>query len=194
MKPRNKTERKVVKLSDRIPELSDKQREWAIKTCISEDDAYKYGDRFSRGCFYLVCTFKGWQVLRYFQVRVKFRFHKMVKEKIYFKECMQKWLKDGEYVFLARQRTCGYIEDAFSAFGKLEVRTHTVWSFLGDPRDIGFDGVYYASVQGKYKYALRDFGEKILCDEIFRSVNANPYLTTNCVDVLKNYLILRTKR
>ena len=51
MKPRNKTEREVVKLSDRIPELSDKQREWAIKTCISEDDAYKYGDRFSRGCF-----------------------------------------------------------------------------------------------------------------------------------------------
>lgn len=59
MKPRNKTEREVVKLSDRIPELSDKQREWAIKTCISEDDAYKYGDRYSRGCFYLVCTFKG---------------------------------------------------------------------------------------------------------------------------------------
>ena len=178
MKPRNKTEREVVKLSDRIPELSDKQREWAIKTCISEDDAYKYSDRFSRGCFYLVCTFKGWQVLRYFQVRVKFRFHKMVKEKIYFKECMQQWLKDGEYVFLAKQRTSGYIEDAFSAFGKLEVRTHTVWSFLGDPRDIGFDGVYYASVQGKYKYALRDFGEKILCDEIFRSVNANPYNET----------------
>lgn len=80
--------------------------------------------------------------------------------------------------FLAKQRTSGYIEDAFSAFGKLEVRTHTVWSFLGDPRDIGFDGVYYASVQGKYKYALRDFGEKILCDEIFRSVNANPYNET----------------
>lgn len=178
MKPRNKTEREVVKLSERIPELSDKQREWAIKTCISEDDAYKYGDRFSRGCFYLVCTFKGWQVLRYFQVRVKFRFQKMVKEKIYFKECMQQWLKDGEYVFLAKQRTSGYIVDAFSAFGKLEVRTHTLWSGLGDPRDIGFDGVYYASVQDKYKYALRDFMEKIPCDDIFRSVNANTYNET----------------
>lgn len=178
MKPRNKTEREVVKLSDRIPELSDKQREWAIKTCISEDDAYKYGDRYSRGCFYLVCTFKGWQVLRYFQVRVKFRFHKMVKEKIYFNECMQQWLKEGEYVFLAKQRTSGYIVDAFSAFGKLEVRTHTVWSSLGDPRDIGFDGVYYASVQDKYKYALRDFKKKIPCDEIFRSVNANTYNET----------------
>lgn len=48
MKPRNKTEREIVKFSNMIPELSDKQREWAIKTCISEDDAYKYSDRFSR--------------------------------------------------------------------------------------------------------------------------------------------------
>ena len=91
---------------------------------------------------------------------------------------MQQWLKDGEYVFLAKQRTSGYTVDAFSAFGKLEVRTHTLWSGLGDPRDIGFDGVYYASVQDKYKYALRDFREKIPCDEIFRSVNANTYNET----------------
>lgn len=178
MKPRNKTEREVVKLSDRIPELSDKQREWAIKTCISEDDAYKYSDRFSRGCFYLVCTFKGWQVLRYFQVRVKFRFHKIVNEKIYFKECMQQWMKDGKYVFLARQRINGYITDAFRSSGKLEVRTHTAWSYLGDPREIGFDGVYYASVQDRYKYALRDFEKKIPVDYIFRSVNANSFNET----------------
>ena len=178
MKPRNKTEREVVKLSDRISELSDKQREWAIKTCISEDDAYKYSDRFSRGCFYLVCTFKGWQVLRYFQVRVKFRFHKIVNEKIYFKECMQQWMKDGKYVFLARQRISGYITDAFRSSGNLEVRTHTAWSYLGDPREIGFDGVYYASVQDRYKYALRDFEKKIPVDYIFRSVNANSFNET----------------
>lgn len=178
MKPRNKTEREIVKFSDMIPELSDKQREWAIKTCISEEDAYKYSDRFSRGCFYLVCTFKGWQVLRYFQVRVKFRFHRIVNEKIYFKECMQQWLKDGKYVFLAKQRTNGYVIDAFSTFGKLEVKTHTAWGYLGDPREIGYDGVYYASVQDRYKYALRDFKEKIPVDYIFRSVNANTFNET----------------
>ena len=178
MKPRNKTEREIVKFSDMIPELSDKQREWAIKTCISEDDAYKYSDRFSRGCFYLVCTFKGWQVLRYFQVRVKFRFHRIVNEKIYFKECMQQWLKDGKYVFLAKQRTNGYMIDAFSTFGNLEVKTHTAWGYLGDPREIGYDGVYYASVQDRYKYALRDFKEKIPVDYIFRSVNANTFNET----------------
>lgn len=178
MKPRNKTEREIVKFSDMIPELSDKQREWAIKTCISEEDAYKYSDRFSRGCFYLVCTFKGWQVLRYFQVRVKFRFHRIVNEKIYFKECMQQWLKDGKYVFLAKQRTNGYVIDAFSTFGNLEVKTHTVWGYLGDPREIGYDGVYYASVQDRYKYALRDFKIKIPVDYIFRSVNANTFNET----------------
>lgn len=178
MKPRNKTEREIVKFSDMIPELSDKQREWAIKTCISEEDAYKYSDRFSRGCFYLVCTFKGWQVLRYFQVRVKFRFHRIVNEKIYFKECMQQWLKDGKYVFLAKQRTNGYMIDAFSTFGNLEVKTHTVWGYLGDPREIGYDGVYYASVQDRYKYALRDFKIKIPVDYIFRSVNANTFNET----------------
>lgn len=178
MKPRNKTEREIVKFSNMIPELSDKQREWAIKTCISEDDAYKYSDRFSRGCFYLVCTFKGWQVLRYFQVRVKFRFHKMVDEKIYFKECMQQWLRDGEYVFLAKQRFNGYIIDAFSNFSEMSVKTNTQWGMLGDPREIGWDGIYFASIQDKFKYALRDFSDKIDFDSIMRSVNIHPFNET----------------
>lgn len=178
MKPKNKIEREVVKLSDKLPELSDKQREWAMNTCIFADDAYKFRDRYSRGCFYLVTTFKGWQVLRYFQVRAKFRYHKLVEEKIYFNECMEHWLKDGQYVFLSKQRVSGYICDSFSAFGKMEVRTNTMWGALGDPRDLGWDGVYYASVQDKYKYALKDFAKKIDFDVIFRSVNAHSYNET----------------
>ena len=178
MKPRNKIEREVVKLSPKLPYLSDRQQAWAMETCISEKDAYRYSDRFAKGCFYLVTTFKGWQVLRYFQVRAKFRYHKLVEEKIYFKECMQHWLKNGEYVFLSKQRVNGYICDSFCAFGDLEVRTHTQWGGLGDPRDLGWDAVYYASVQDKYKYALRDFGKEIDFDIIFRSVNAHPYNET----------------
>lgn len=178
MKPRNKIEREVVKLSEKLPHLSDRQQAWAITTCIREEDAYRFNDRFARGCFYLVTTFKGWQVLRYFQVRAKFRYHKLIEEKIYFKECMQHWMKDGQYVFLSKQRVNGYISDAFCSFGKLEVRTNTMWGTLGDPRDLGWDGVYYNSVQGKYKYALRDFGKKIDFDIVFRSVNAHPYNET----------------
>lgn len=178
MKPRNKVERAVVKLSTNLPQLSDKQQAWAIKTCVRQKDAYEHRDRFARGCFYLVVTFKGWQVLRYFQVRAKFRYHKLVGDKVYFKECMQHWMKNGKYVFLSKQRFCGYISDAFCSFGNLEVRTNTQWGVLGDPRELGWDGVYYASVQDKYKYALRDFGKQICFDDIFRSVNAHPYNET----------------
>lgn len=178
MKPRNKVEREVVKLSSKLPHLSDKQQAWAMKTCITAESAYANRDRFARGAFYLVTTYRGWQVLRYFQVRAKFRYRKLVKEKVYFKECMQQWMKDGEYVFLSIQRTCGYVADSFCAFGKLEVRNNTQWGNLGDPRNLGWDGVYYASVQDKYKYSLRDFGKETNFDDIFRSVNAHPYNET----------------
>lgn len=178
MKPRNKTEREVVNLSPKLPRLSDKQQAWAIRKCIREEDAYRRKDRFARGCFYLVVTFKGWQVLRYFQVMAKFRYHKMVKEKIYFNECMQHWMKDGEYVFLSKQRINGWYSDSFCAFGKLDVKTHTQWGALGDPRNLGWDGVYYASVQDRYKYALRDFGGVVDFDDVFRSVNAHPFSET----------------
>lgn len=178
MKPRNKMEREVVKLSTNLPQLSDKQQAWAVKTCIREENAYRYSDRFARGCFYLVVTFKGWQVLRYFQVRAKFRYHKLVDYKIYFKECMQHWMKDGKYVFLSKQRFSGHVSDAFCSSANLEVRTNTLWGALGDPRELGWDGVYYASVQDKYRYALRDFGDQICFDDIFRSVNAHPYNET----------------
>ena len=178
MKPRNKIEREVVRLSNKLPRLSEKQQAWAMNTCIRPDDAYKCRDRFARGCFYLVTTYKGWQILRYFQVKAKYRYHKLVEYKIFFKECMQQWMKNGEYVFLSKQRTCGYIIDSFSEFGQMEVRTRTMFGRLGDPRELGWDGVYYASVQDKYKYALRDFKEKVDFDSIFRSVNAHPFNET----------------
>lgn len=176
MKPRNKIEREVVRLSTKVPHLSDKQQAWAIKTCISEENAYKFSDRFARGSFYVVCTFKGWQVLRYFQVRAKFKYHKLT-DKIYFTECMQQWLKDGEYVFLSKQRRMGYQCDAFCVSGKLEIRTHSSWGMLGDPRGLGWDGIYYASVQDKYKYATRDF-PSVDFDILFRAVNASAYNET----------------
>lgn len=178
MKPRNKIECEVYKLSGKIPYLSDRQQAWAINTCITEEDAYKFSDRFARGCFYLVTIFKGWQVLRYFQVRAKFRYHKLVEEKIYFKECMQQWMKDGEYVFLSKQRYNGYIADSFCSSVEFQVRNKTQWGALGDPRDLGWDGVYYAAVQDKYMYALKEFDKKIDFDVIFRSVNAHPYNET----------------
>ena len=178
MKPSNNTEREVVQLSGKLPPLSDRQRKWALRMCISTKNAYLYRDRFARGSFYLVTTYKGWQILRYFQVKAKFRYYKLVDEKVYFKECMQQWMKDGKYIFLSKQRTMGYYTDAFCTFGKMEVRTHTMWGALGDPRNCGWDGVYYVSVQDKYKYALKDFKGKINFDQIFRAINSSSYNET----------------
>lgn len=189
MKPRNKIEREVVRLSKKVPHLSGKQQAWAIKTCVKKEDAYKFSDRFARGSFYIICTFNGWQVLRYFQVRAKFKYHKMT-DKIYFTECMQQWLKDGEYVFLSKQRLMGYQCDAFCTNGNLEVRTHSRWGALGDPRNIGWHGIYYASVQKKYQYALKDF-PKIDFDILFRAINATSYnetLIRNNFEVWKSCL------
>ena len=177
MKPRNKIERMVVKLSAELPPLSLKQKTWAIKTCVNEQDAYRSHSRISKGSFYLVCSFKGWQILRYFQVSAKFRYHKLTGNVI-FNECMQQWLHNGDYVFLSKQRFYSFYADRFCRFTPLEVRNQTRWSYLGDPRLLGWDGVYYATIQKKFKYAIRDFSKKIDFDDIFRSVNAHSFNET----------------
>ena len=53
MKPRNKIEREVVKLSVRIPELSDKQRQWAIKTVFQKTSLISIETDFQEGVFIL---------------------------------------------------------------------------------------------------------------------------------------------
>lgn len=177
MKPRNKIEREVLKLSAKLSPLSNKQRAWAIKTCVNEQDAYRSRSRVSKGSFYLVCSFKGWQILRYFQVSAKFRYHKLTGN-VNFNECMQQWLHNGDYVFLSKRRFNWYYTDSFCQFMPLEVRNETRWGFLGDPRLLGWDGVYFASIQKKFRYAIKDFSKKIGFDDIFRSVNAHSFNET----------------
>lgn len=181
MKPKNKTEHEVCSLSKRLPRLSPKQRSWAIEKCSSEENAYIRSSRVSYGSFYLVTTCKGWQVLRYFQVKVKYRFHKRT-ERVVFEECMQQWLKDGKYVFLAKQRTPGFVTDRFCQYGELQVRNHTRYGFLGDPRQLGYDDVYYSRLQDKYRYIIRDFKEKVSVDVLMRAVNVSSY----CETLLRN--------
>lgn len=174
MKPRNHVEREVVALSRRLPRLSKKQLEWAIETCSSEDIAYKRSDRNSVGSFYLVTVCRGWQVLRYFKIYVKYRFHKKT-DKVNCFECMQQWMKNGEYVFLSKQRMMGYYTDGFCSHAPMVVRTHTRWGYLGDPRDCGWDAVYWSRIQDKYRFIIKDFSKEIPFDELFRTVNASAF-------------------
>lgn len=44
MKPRNEYQRRIVKLSEKLPRLTDKQRQWAIEHCFDED-AYHTGNK-----------------------------------------------------------------------------------------------------------------------------------------------------
>lgn len=177
MKAKNKTEREVECLSAKLPKLSKAQIEWAIKHCSEESVAYSRKDRNSIGSFYIVTTSHGWQVLRYFQLFVKYRYHKRT-DRVHYCECMQHWLKDGKYVFMSRQRMMGWYIDKFCHNLPMEVRTKTRWGFLGDPRNCGYDDYYLCKVQNKYKYVLRDFGDKIPIDELFRAINASTFSET----------------
>ena len=174
MKAKNKIEREVVTLSAHLPRLTKKQIRWAIDKCSHENVAYRRHDRNSVGSFYLVTVCRGWQVLRYFKVYVKYRYHKQTGM-VHCFECMQQWLKDGKYVFLSKQRMMGYYTDGFCVHAPMEVRTNTTWGFLGDPRDCGWDDIYWSRVQKKYKYILRDFSKDVPFDELFRTVNASAF-------------------
>ena len=175
MKPRNKSEREVVALSARLPEISLNQENWAKKKLIQIEDAYRRSSRITASAFLVVTTFKGWQVIRYYMMYTKVAYHKA--QKTWFVECFQHWLKDGQYVFLAKQRRMGYLNDAFIPFSEMAVK-HDYCSYLGDPRDVcGWSGVYIAKVQDKYKYILHD-RKDVDIDVLLRTVNASSFNET----------------
>ena len=117
MKPRNKTEKQILEWSKLLPGISPKQDRWALKNCSNIEWAYSNRQRISHGCFYLITTYKGWQVLRYFQLKVHYAYRKV--KKYYYIECMQHWLKDGKYIFLSLPRMQSYLNDAFINSGSV---------------------------------------------------------------------------
>ena len=175
MKPKNKVEKKVVALSPKLPQLSPKQENWAKNNFISIEDAYKRSSRMTVSSFLVVTTYKGWQVIRFFMMYTKVSYHK--PKYTHFVECFQHWLKNGKYVFLAKPRRMGYINDAFIPYAPMTVKREYC-SYLGDPRDTcGWQGIYYAKVQKCYKYIMRD-RKDIDIDILMRMVNASQYNET----------------
>lgn len=175
MKPRNKLEREVVALSAKLPNISQHQEKWAKERLIRIEEAYNRSSRITVSSFLIITTYKGWQIIRYYMMYTKVAYHKAIKT--WFVECFQHWLKDGKYVFLAKPRAMGYINDAFIPFAEMTIK-RDYCSYLGDPRDVcGWSGVYYARLQCKYKYILQDRKE-IDIDVLLRTVNASPYNET----------------
>ena len=188
MKPRNKTEKQILEWSKLLPGISPKQDRWALKNCSNIEWAYSNRQRISHGCFYLITTYKGWQVLRYFQLKVHYAYRKV--KKYYYIECMQHWLKDGKYIFLSLPRMQSYLNDAFINSG-LEVRRgYGHCSLLDDPRNLAYDGVYVVKMLDQYKYAWRDidaFVDNIY--PVFRALNTSSYNET----LLRNDIALFKK-
>lgn len=164
--------------SGKLPQLSNRQMHWAEANCIKEEWAYNNRQRISHGSFYLLTTYKGWQVLRYFQVNAKFSYHRL--SNIRYKECMQQWLNNGEYVFLALQRLQGWCNDAF-VDGSMEIRRdYRHCTILDDPRTLGYDGIYVCRISKQFVYAYRDCKSIISKGiyEYFRALNAHTYAET----------------
>ena len=177
MRSRNKLERQIVEWSTLLPRISPKQDRWALKHCTDMKAAYSNSSRISHGCFYLITTYKGWQVVRYFQIKAHYAYRTL--KKYYYKECMQHWIKDDKYIFLSLPRMQGCINDAFSS-GAMEVRReYGHCSLLCDPRYLGYDDVYIARLQKRFQYAWRNM--KDAKDNVyifFRALGASPYCET----------------
>lgn len=176
MKPRTKAEKEVVRLSNSLPLISETQKAWAVKHCVDVGNARKYrGGTYDISHFIVVTTKSGWQVLRHYYLYARYRYKKLVETD--FHEVMEQWFKDGEYVFMARNRCMGYCCDSW-VFGQPMSIKHEYNGFLGDPRNIGYDNVYYARLQKRFSYIERDGKCKYRIDDIFRALNAHKFNET----------------
>lgn len=174
MKPRTKIEKEVVRLSNLLPELSDRLKKRA-EVLIDYSQAVRYRGRKTHIIHFIVVTTKGnWQVLRHFYLYARFRYKKLQHK--YFFEVMQQWFKDGKYVFMCRNRCMGYINDNWTEAPISIKKNYYYTSILTDPRNIGYDKVIYNRVKKEFSYLPKDTCYRI--DNMYRAVNVSPFWET----------------
>ena len=178
MKPKTKVEKEVAMLSGKLPSLSEYQKKWAERLAKYEN-AHTFNGKKTDIIHFIIATTKGdWQVLRHFYLYYTYRYKKPKSQ--FYLEVMQQWYKDGEYVFLCRSRNpFGYHTDAWSVNSSLEIRRGRVGGYyLRDPRDIGYDKVYYARLQRRFFYIPKDDKCDNRIDDMFRALNTHPFNET----------------
>lgn len=174
MKPRTKVEKEVVRLSNQLPEISVKTQEQA-KKLIDFTKAHRYRGRKTHIVHFIVVTTKNnWQVLRHYYMYAAFRYRKLYN--VEFFECMQHWLKNGEYVFMCRNRCMGYTNDSWTYAPMSIKKNYYHTSVLDDPRCIGYDEVFYKRVKKDFSYLPKNSGYRI--DNMYRAVNISPIWET----------------
>ena len=176
MKPRNKIEKEVVRLSESLPRISERQKEWAMKF-VSQENSHRFrGKKYDISHFIVATTKSGWQVLRHYYLYARYRYKKLYSAKFY--EVMEEWYKDGKYVFMARNRHMGYCVDGWCTGQAMSIKREYNNNCLDDPRNLGYDGVYYARLSKKFSYVERDKNCKYRIDDMFRALNAHSFNET----------------
>ena len=177
MKPRNKIEREVVRLSKSLPPINDRQKKWAVDNCISLDRAHRFrGKMYDVSHFIIATTKDGWQVLRHFYLYAHYRYKKLADTE--FHEVMEQWFKDGEYVFMSKNRHMGYYMDGWCLGQPMSIKREITSYYLGDPRNLGYDRVYYARLAKRFSYIEKDDKSPHSIGDMFRAINTHPFNET----------------
>lgn len=182
MKPRTKIEIEADRLRQQLPELSERQKDWAAKNCTCAASAHRYkGRNTDIECFVIATTKQGWQVLRYFYMYANIRRGKIHAAE--FEEVMQEWFRGEDYVFFCCGRAPGYCNDAWT--GAMSVKRGTMGGYvLDDPREIGYckHKIERLTEQFKHTPAGKNIGYT------FRAVQSCRYAETimrKCPDLLQ---------
>ena len=181
MKPKTKTEKEVVHLSNGLPPLANRYKK-RIETLIDYNNAIRFRGHQTDIIHFIVATTKGeWQVLRHFYLYATFKYKKLFETQ--YLECMQQWFNNGKYVYMALNRQQGYCNDAWCSGQKMSIKHDYHHCFtLDDPRNIGYTKTIYAKVQDRFKYLPSDDESDLRVDRMFRAVNTSPFWET----VIKN--------
>lgn len=178
MKAKTRAEKEVVRLSNRYSRITERQKRWMTSHCDS-NKAIRYHNRKANVMhFIIVTTCKGWQVLRHAYC---YAYYKRDVLKDY--DChivMEEWLKDGEYVFLSRDRfvMSGY-NDSWCLGHPLQVRRGALGGYTTcDPRELGYEDILFARVHNRFNFLPLDIVVNEPYNTMFRAVNAHPYNET----------------
>lgn len=147
MRPRNKTERRVVELSATLPPLRSKDSAW-----IDKDYKRTYGGKGF--CYYLVMErCKEYQVIRYYYKTSRSLF-----------EFMQLWINEDHRCCLAKNRFMGV--DSWVRDSEMTIKdwfdSSYRYTYLGGVDRIGWSGVIVRSLLP----ALRQRGLKRSCHKV----------------------------
>ena len=178
MKPKTKIEKEVVRLSAKLPPISERQKEWSLKL-VSIKKARRFRGKTTAISHFIIATTKdGWQVLRHYYLYATYKYKKLHNTE--YAEVMQQWFKDGEYVFMSRNRQgLGCCADAWCLMQPMSIKRGDASSCcLCDPRHLGYDDVYYARLQKKYSYVPRENKCEERIDTLFRALNTHTFNET----------------